>query len=360
MLEKPYTRLKLNMSLWFSGVLLLGTVIGLAVANLVSSRLARPVKELETLARRVAAGERGVTIDVASDDEIGDLADEFNRMSVALTRQEQEILDLNRGLETKVRERTQELEENNQLLITTRQELVRVEKLAAIGELAAGVAHEINNPLAIIRGNNELLQLTLPEESPCQEEIGIISQQVGRVERIVANLLRFARKERKHLGLVPVNRILDEILHQVGHQLPLTAIAIKKDYDPADPAVEGDADQLRQVFTNLILNAVQAMPAGGTLAVETLALPAEGVCEVVITDTGAGIAPENLAQIFNPFFTTRPNGTGLGLAVSYGIIKDHGGDIAVESSAAAGTTFRVTLHSCLPDHLQNNTSGESL
>jgi two-component system NtrC family sensor kinase len=349
MLEKPYTSLKFNLGLWFSALLMLGSLIGFAVANLVSARLARPVKELETLARRVAAGERGVTIDVTSDDEIGDLADEFNRMSVALTRQEQEIWDLNRGLENKVRERTQELEENNRLLVTTQQELVRVEKLAAIGELAAGVAHEINNPLAIIRGNNELLQLTLPEDAPCQEEIGIIGQQVGRVERIVANLLRFARMERKHLGLAPVNRILDEILRQVGHQIPLTAIAVKKDYDPADPAVEGDADQLRQVFTNLILNGLQAMPGGGTLAVSTRLV--DGICRITVADTGGGISPENLEQIFNPFFTTRPNGTGLGLAVSYGIVKDHGGDIAVESSAA-GTKFMVTLHVHIPAHLK--------
>ena len=202
MLEKPYTLLKFNVSLWFSGVLLLGTMIGLGVARVVSSRLAKPVKELETMARRVAAGERGVAITVDSNDELGDLAGEFNLMSTALASREREISELNRGLEQKVLERTLELEEKNRILVDTQQELVRVEKLAAIGELAAGVAHEINNPMAIIRGNTELVQVALPEDSPCQEEMGIIAHQLSRVERIVANLLRFARKERKQLGRI--------------------------------------------------------------------------------------------------------------------------------------------------------------
>jgi two-component system NtrC family sensor kinase len=347
MLEKPYTMLKFNVSLWFSGVLLLGTLIGLGVAKVVSSRLAKPVKELETMARRVAAGERGVSITVDSKDELGDLAGEFNLMSTALASREEEIRELNRGLEQKVLERTEELEEKNRILINTRQELVRVEKLAAIGELAAGVAHEINNPMAIIRGNTELVQVALPEDSPCQEEMGIISQQLSRVERIVANLLRFARKERKQLGRADINRILAEILRQVGHQIPLTAVVVTTSLDPSVPEVEGDSDQLQQVFTNLIINAVQAMPQGGTLTVATVAHPETASCEVIISDSGSGIPAENLEQIFNPFFTTRPNGIGLGLSVSYGIVRDHGGEIAVDSTVGKGTSFRVTLRPLL-------------
>jgi two-component system, NtrC family, sensor kinase len=348
MLEKPYARLKLNVSLWFSAVLLLGTLIGLGVANLVSARLARPVKELETLARRVAAGERGVAIPVSSNDELGDLAEEFNLMSTALTSQEQEIRALNRGLEEKVLARTEELAEKNRILLDTRQELVRVEKLAAIGELAAGVAHEINNPLAIIRGNTELVQVALPEDSPCQEEMEIITRQLSRVERIVANLLRFARRERKQYGRTDVNLVLEEILRQVGHQIPMTGIVVATAFDRDGAVVEGDADQLQQVFTNLIINAVQAMPDGGTLTVATRADQGGGSCTVTIGDSGCGIPPENLEQVFNPFFTTRANGIGLGLSVSYGIIRDHGGDINVESDVAAGTTFRVTLRPLLP------------
>jgi two-component system, NtrC family, sensor kinase len=341
--EKPFAMLKFDMSLWFSGVLLLGTLIGLGVARVVSSRLAKPVKELETLARRVAAGERCVSITVSSNDELGDLEEEFNLMSAALTSQEQEIRALNRGLEEKVLARTEELAEKNRILVETQQELVRVEKLAAIGELAAGVAHEINNPLAIIRGNTELVQDALPEDSPCQEELEIVTRQLSRVERIVANLLRFARRERKQSGRTSLNLILEEILRQVGHQIPLTGIVVATDYDPAGPEVMGDADQLQQVFTNLIINAVQAMPMGGTLTIATRADYDNGACAITVSDSGSGILPENLEQVFNPFFTTRANGVGLGLSVSYGIIRDHGGEIGVDSTPGKGTSFRVTL-----------------
>jgi len=343
MLEKPYTRLRFTMSLLVGGVLMLGSLMGIFVSRVASSKLARPIKELESLARRVAAGERGVRIESGSNDEIGDLGEEFNRMSAALTLQEEEIRGLNRDLEHKVLLRTAELEEKNRLLIQTQQELLRVEKLAAIGELAAGVAHEINNPLAIIRGNAELLQTALPESSPSQEEIGIITRQVGRVERIVANLLRFARREHKVIGRAAINGILDEIVGQVGHQIPLTGITVEKQYRSGYLEIDADADQLRQVFTNLVLNAIQAMPEGGILTVSSRAMPAEGMCEVTVADTGAGIAAEQMGQIFNPFFTTRADGTGLGLSVSYGIVKDHGGDIVVESSPGVGTLFRVTL-----------------
>jgi len=342
MLEKPFTRLKLNMTLLVFGVLMSGALMGIWVANKASVRLARPIKDLELLAGRVAAGERGVTIQSNSEDEIGDLADAFNRMSTALTRQEEEIRGLNRGLEQKVQQRTAELEEKNVLLLQTQQELVRVEKLAAVGELAAGVAHEINNPLAIIRGNAELLQMSLPDDSPQQEEIDIISRQVGRMERIVANLLRFARREHKRMSPAPLNAILDEILSQVGHQIPLDGYRFERDYC-SDLLIEADADQLRQVFTNLIVNALQAMPGGGTLSLSTSVDKEHDRCTVTVADTGVGISAENMGQIFNPFFTTRGDGTGLGLSVSYGIVRDHGGDISVESRVGEGTSFRVTL-----------------
>lgn len=346
MLGKPYTEIKQNVTLIFCGVLLLGSLVGLAVSGFIGSRLSQPIRELQNLVKRFSAGEKDVQIAVTTSDEIGELAGEFNAMTGKLNQREAEIRELNSELERKVSERTAELEEKNKLLIKAKEDLVRAEKLAAVGELAAGVAHEINNPMAIIRGNAELLQMSIPADSPCREEADIIARQVGRVERIVASLLQFARRERRYLEKSNINRLLDEILGQIGHQVPLANIAVQKAFAHELAEVNGDDDQLRQVFTNLILNAVQAMPKGGTLTVSTEEdIPAE-LCVVTVGDSGIGIPPDNLQQIFNPFFTTKSTGTGLGLSVSYGIVKDHGGSITVWSEEEKGSTFRVSFPLC--------------
>lgn len=341
--EKPFTSLKINIGILFSIVLLFGAAMGTISSKLLSQRLARPIKELEALVRQVAAGERGLTSPIATRDEIGDLATEFNQMSAALARQDQEIGELTRGLEQKVAERTVELAEKNQQLEKTREELVRVEKLAAVGELAAGVAHEINNPMAIIRGNAELLQMALPKGHENLDEVDAIATQVQRVERIVANLLRFARRERLQIALVNPATLLDEIMATIVYQAPLESITVTRDFQADLPLLPGDAELLRQVFTNLILNAIQAMPAGGSLTLACRAVPEQGQCRISVSDTGNGILPEHHTQLFNPFFTTKPTGTGLGLSVSYGIVHDHGGNIQVESIPGAGATFVVLL-----------------
>ncbi|WP_298270022.1 cache domain-containing protein [Geobacter sp.] len=343
MLERPYEEMTREITFIFGVVLFCGSFIGIAISSFTSSRLARPIRELETAARRITAGERGLPIAVETRDEIGELARELATMTSTLTQREEDITTLNRQLERKVLERTAQLEEKNLLLVKAQEELVRAAKLADIGMLAAGVAHEINNPMAIIRGNAELLQMALPEDDPNREEVDTIAQQVGRVERIVGNLLTFARQQRKRLGTVALHPLLDEILRQVGHQVPLAGIEIRRLYSPLVSEIDGDGDQLRQVFTNLILNAIQAMRVGGILTVATALDEAAGTCTVSVSDTGCGIAPENLKRIFSPFFTTRGEGTGLGLSVSYGIVKDHGGNIAVASEEGTGTSFRVVL-----------------
>jgi len=343
MMEKPYLLLKDRVNLIYAGVLFFGALAGVVLSWLAGSRLARPIRQLEASARQVAAGEREVEIPVDSRDEIGDLAGEFNQMTQALRQREDEINELTRNLELKVVERSVELVEKNLLLLKAREDLLRAEKLAAVGELAAGVAHEINNPMAIIRGNAELLQMAIPADNPSREEVEIIARQVGRVERIVASLLKFARQEQKQLTSTDINRLLEEVLDQLGHQVPLTGVHVRKNFDEALPPLSGDPDQLRQVFTNFLLNAVQAMSGDGTLTVSTMADPAAGAFRVTFSDTGHGIAPEILPQLFNPFFTTKSGGTGLGLSVSYGIVKDHGGRIEVASEPGIGTTFTVVL-----------------
>lgn len=343
MREQPNMALKKRVNLIFGSVLLVGSMFGLAVSGFTGSHLSRPIRELQRLVQRFSNGERDLRIETDSGDEIGELAREFNAMTGTLRQREEAIGELNRSLELKVQERTAELEAKNELLVKTQGELVKAEKLAAVGELAAGVAHEINNPMAIIRGNAEVLLMDLPPDNPNREEAEIIAQQVGRVEGIVGNLLSFARQQRKALRRVDIDRILDEILRQVGHQVSLESIELRRQFSIGTAGIEGDENQLRQVFTNLIVNAVQAMEQGGTLTVRSAWDQAAGTCRVEIGDTGNGIPPERLKDIFTPFFTTKQTGNGLGLSVSYGIVENHGGTITVSNPPEGGSLFVVTL-----------------
>ncbi len=343
MLERPYAELKREVNLIFGGVVLVCTLAGLAISGLIGRQLSRPIKTLEQLARRVAAGERNLQIEVRTGDELEELADEFNQMTRALDQRETEIRNLNAGLEEKVRQRTSQLEEQSRLLIRTQADLARAAKLADLGVMAAGVAHEINTPLAIIRGNTEVLEMGIPPGHPNREEIDIIARQTERMAKIVANLLAFAREKRLRQGTVAIHPLLDDVVAQLGFQVPVENIRVERRYDPELATVPGDGDQLRQVFTNLVLNAVQAMPGGGVLTLAT-GRSAEGDnCWVEVADTGSGIPREDLDKLFSPFFTTKENGTGLGLSVSYGIVKDHGGEIGVVDTGGPGTVFRVTL-----------------
>ncbi|KAB0667491.1 HAMP domain-containing protein [Oryzomonas japonica] len=343
MLEKQYSALKNNVNTILVVVLLISSLIGLAVSGVIGTHLATPIKELEQLTRRVTLGERNLHIDVRSADELGDLAGGFNQMTRALAHRESEITMLNRSLEQKVLKRTAQLEEKNALLLETQADLAKAEKLADLGVIAAGVAHEINNPLAVIRGNIEFLEMCLPPDHANREEVGIISQQVERIAKIVGNLQVFARQKKLHQGQVDIHDLLDGILGQIGHQVPMDAITVVREYASDLAMIRGDGDQLRQVFTNLILNAVQAMGGKGVLTLATKGVAPLDGCEVSISDTGPGIGPEHLKKIFTPFFTTKDTGSGLGLSISYGIIKDHGGDIKVSSVEGKGTTFRVTI-----------------
>jgi len=339
--ERPYLQLRSRINLIFSGVLLFVGLIGIALSAWLGSNMARPIKALEEGARRIAAGEALPDIQVESHDEIGALADEFNTMKHHLALRSEENASLNRTLEQKVVERTAQLEEKSRQLLEAQKELARSERLAGIGLLASGVAHEINNPLAIIRGNTELLQLDTAAGSGNHEELDTIMRQVGRIERIVHNLLAFARGGIKQVSAFSLGGLLDTILDQVGHQVPLEDYTINRGYWGRDVVMEGDEDQLRQVFTNLIVNGLQAMAGGGRLTVDAVA--AGDTVSVTVADSGPGIAPEHRDRLFTPFFSTKRDGTGLGLAVSYGIVKDHGGEIRVASEPGHGALFMVIL-----------------
>ena len=221
------------------------------------------------------------------------------------------------------------------------EQMSQTEKLTSLGLLAAGVAHEVNTPLAVISNYIQMLAKQMPEGDPRQGIIDKIVKQTFRASEIVNNLLNFSRTSATELADLDVNRVVEETLSLVAHPLKTSQIQVVKQLGPTLPAVRGSANKLQQVFLNLFLNARDAMPSGGMLEVRTATH--NGSVEVEVVDTGAGISREHINRIFDPFFTTKAigRGTGLGLSVSYGIIKEHAGKIDVRSTPGKGTSFHV-------------------
>ncbi|MDT8419409.1 MAG: cache domain-containing protein [Desulfuromonadales bacterium] len=353
-LEEPFNALKRKISLLLVGLLLLGGTLGLLLSLAIARRLSRPLQQLAASAKRVAAGDTEILLPITSHDEIGHLTRTFNQMTATLRERDQRLLGLNRELEGKVQQRTAELEEKGLQLIRAQEKLLHNEKLAAIGSLAAGVAHEINNPTAIIRGNVELLQMILADGAPGREETDEILKQTERVSMITRNLLSFAREQVVTPEQVQLNDLLEEILAQLSHQVSLRDIQVVRAFSPSLPPVEGDRERLRQVFTNVLLNAVQAMDGRGTLSLGSHA--GDRSVRITIQDSGPGLSDDLRGKIFNPFFTTKSNGTGLGLSVSYGIVQAHGGSIDVFSGEEGGAVFQV--HLPFPHAFSDNHAGE--
>ena len=223
------------------------------------------------------------------------------------------------------------------------QRLVQADKLSSIGLLAAGVAHEVNTPLAVISTYAQMLAKQVAEDTQKSVILDKIAKQTFRASEIVNSLLNFSRTSTTSFGDVSLNRVIQETLSLLEHQLQKSGIQVNADLDPSLPPVYGNTGKLQQVFLNLFLNARDAMTAGGTLEVRTW--PEESGAKVEVADTGTGIAPEHLHRIYDPFFTTKGarKGTGLGLSVTYGIIQEHGGSIEVSNRPSGGARFRLDL-----------------
>jgi hypothetical protein len=227
--------------------------------------------------------------------------------------------------------------------IRLEEQLQHTEKMASVGLLAAGVAHEVNTPLAGISSYTQLLRGQLDESDPRQQVLEKIEKQSFRAAKIINGLLNFSRSSGTEFDRVDVNKVLADVLALVEHQLDGSRIRVRRELAEALPAVRGNENRIQQVFFNLILNARDAMPSGGWLTLRTHADDETVVVEV--RDTGHGIRREHIRRIYDPFFTTKGigKGTGLGLSVSYGIVQEHGGAIFVESDPGQGTTFQVAL-----------------
>ncbi|MDT7604852.1 MAG: two-component system, NtrC family, sensor kinase [Acidobacteriota bacterium] len=298
----------------------------LILVALVIRIITRPLRRLTEAAVTVAAGEYGATVEVESNDEVGLLASSFNEMS-------------------------RKMSEDIERLRALGEQLVRTEKLAAAGQLAAGVAHEVNNPLASISSLVQILQARIPADTEddrtaeTREMLRVISQQIARITQVLRDMTDFARQRPPARAPLDISRAIEASLRLASFDENFKRLNLATDFDPQAPLISADADQLQQVFLNLLLNARDAMPEGGDLKVSTHYDARSAEITIEIGDTGAGIAPEHLAHVFDPFFTTKPagRGTGLGLAVCYGIITAHGGRIEIAPDDSRGTRVRVAI-----------------
>lgn len=301
------------------GALLLFAVA--AIASLIfARRLSRPLEHLTEAAERVGKGEFEVVVEATSSDEIGALSHSFNQM-------------------------TDELRERDVKLAGANAALVQSEKLAAFGQLGAGIAHEVKNPLAGILGYAQLTLRKLDEDSPFKKNLDIIESETRRCTEIISNLLKFARQESAVMEPTDINEVVDAALQIVDHQLGVNNVKVHKELAADLPACDANANQLQQAIMNFAINAQQAMGSdGGNLVLRTHAGPGDEVV-IEIEDDGPGIPDDIKANIFEPFFTTKPagQGTGLGLSVTHGIIHDHGGSIRIEDVEGGGTRFLVSL-----------------
>ncbi len=328
----------------------LGFVIlaALSVSLLVHRFVYVPLRDLEGASKRISSGNLEQTIPVRSDDEFGRLAASFNSMTAALSNSEQQLREWARTLEQKVQERTRELR-------AAEAEAARGEKLASVGLLAAGVAHELNNPLTGILTFSHLLRQKMPEGSQESEDLGLVIRETKRCAAIIRRLLDFAREKAPEKRFSDLNTIIQDTVRILERPAHLSDIEISLELDHTLPPLWVDEDLIKQVVMNILVNAEHAIAGGGTIHVRTRRHPIPmssepgmdpvPMVELSIIDTGCGIAETDLKRIFDPFFTTKEvgRGTGLGLSVSHGIVKAHGGEIKVESTVGKGSTFNVYL-----------------
>jgi signal transduction histidine kinase len=269
----------------------------------------------------------------------------------ALQQAHSELVSLNQNLEERVEQRTRALAIEAEQRMQLEKHMAQTEKLAAIGELSAGIAHEINNPLGIILGFNQLLIRAEKPDSPRLKDLKKIEKNVKHCKSIISDLLNFSRSSKTKKELVNILMVIDEAIDLMKNT-DFSTIELQKNYQENLPLVFIDTEKIKQVFINLLMNAKYAMGKKGLISITGAVDQYNGCDHIFITigDTGCGIGKNIINRIFDPFFTTKPTGegTGLGLSVSYGIIQNHGGDILVETEEQKGTKFTIVLP--IPDH----------
>jgi two-component system NtrC family sensor kinase len=321
--------------------------IGIFIFFFIRTTVHKPIAQLIAGTRALSMMQLDHPVEVKTDGEIGELAHSFNSMREQLMKTVSELNELTQSLETKVQQRTEQLKIMNQKLFQS-------DRLASLGQLAASVAHEINNPLAGVLNLSMLIERILKEDGIPPERVEEvrqylqqISSETTRVGRIVGDLLAFSRRSSPQRALADLNEIIRRTVSLVDHKLKLANVEIELQLDENLPPIKCDNSQIQQVIINLVMNASEATHSRdiGKVTVRTAANTRSETVRLEVEDNGDGIPAEYLAKIYDPFFTTKDEGkgVGLGLAVVYGIVESHGGDIEVTTKVGEGTTFHVEL-----------------
>ena len=332
-------------SVQFAAASAVAILLTLATIGALVLRLGhRPVAALRVATKQIGSGRLGVQIPVETDDELGALAQSFNRMSSQLRDANEEITASAAMLERRVEEKTAQLQHAHQ-------QMIQAEKLTSLGKLAAVVAHEINNPLSGILTYARLMRKWIdrgdalePHSEEMRDSLQVIESESRRCGEIVRNLLMFARVAPMNIADVDLNAVVKQCIRVIEHRLELGNIALHLDLAAPLPLVRGDAGQLEQLLLALIMNSIDAMPHEGNLTIATSPAPGENVV-VSVADDGVGIPTDLLPRLFDPFVTTKEEGkgVGLGLAISRSIVERHHGQIGVDSEPGRGTKFTITL-----------------
>ncbi len=337
MLEAPYIDLRNRVVFTFLAIAFVSVILLSIISYFSTTKITEPIKKLLRATDKVAQGDLSQRVKIKSEDEIGQLAHSFNHMTEELEKATHGYLTLTRTLEQKVREKTEELEK-------TQDQLIQSEKLTSLGKLAAGIAHEINNPLTSILLNSHLVSEKLEGENTLKNSLKLIIDETKRCSTIVKGLLEFSRQSPPEKQLADMNEIIESTLLLFESQLLFHNVKIDMDLNRNMPNILVDVNKIKQVLTNIILNALDAMPDHGTLSIKSGNSRDRQYVEVSLKDTGHGIPKENVSRIFDPFFTTKgTKGTGLGLSVSYGIIQQHNGSIDAHSKVGKGTIITIRL-----------------
>lgn len=338
---------------WLLLYIALDSLVLIAFGSYLISRIVvRPLKNMLRATERIAEGDLEHQVEVPGENEMGMLARSFNRMV--------ERLRENKGL---LEDHIRSLEKLNQELKLAQEGLIRSEKLASVGRLAAGVAHEIGNPVGAILGYTEMLQKGEAKKKERQELLSRIEAEINRVNKIVRDLLDLARPSKTSMEDVDVKQVVEDCVSLLSSQKVLEGIEVNLELRDGLPPITADRDRLQQVMVNLVLNAADAMPGGGRLIINAncklqiakckqendsegaFLQPESKFIEINVSDTGKGVSRDDLSKIFDPFYTTKEpgKGTGLGLAICQMIIESFGGSIGLESKAGEGTRVRILL-----------------